>query len=585
MAFTSYKLATIKTDVDITLPTQQNVVNEEALRNKLQSLDLYSVMQKFGLSQEKQQEEIKPQLKTTNVLSVSELPQDEYTFVLYSKEQVRILSKDKQYITDNIKSVLEYLSDKKIVTHKAKELYKQFIISNIKQYDICFDTEIASYLLNPDLKVYNIKELSNQEDEMCGLVTLFSEYKSKLKSTGMEKLFFEIEMPLCEVLADMELTGVKIDKQGVEHFGEKLKAEIDSLVKEIHILADEQFNINSTKELGAILFEKLKLPAKKKTKTGYSTGAEVLEELVGIHPIIELVLKYRQLAKLHSTYVIGLLKVIAEDGRIHSTFNQTETRTGRISSTEPNMQNIPIRTPLGSEMRKFFVAESGYSLIDADYSQIELRLLAHIADDKVMIKAFKDGADIHSTTAAEVFNVETPTQEQRSRAKAINFGIVYGIGAFSLSKDINVSVKEAKEYIEAYLQTYTGVKNYMEQVVKDAEYNGYVTTLYGRRRYLPDINAKNKMLKAFSARVALNAPIQGTAADIIKLAMIKVYKRIKKENLDAKLILQVHDELIIEAPLMQQDYVKKILKEEMENASDIFLVADVNSGENWFLAH
>ncbi|MEG2814482.1 MAG: DNA polymerase, partial [Oscillospiraceae bacterium] len=380
----------------------------------------------------------------------------------------------------------------------------------------------------------------------------------------MLTLFEKIEMPLCEVLADMETEGFAVDVDGLKEFGKTLEIDITAITSQIYLLADEEFNINSPREIGRILFEKLGLPANKKTKTGYSTNADVLVSLEDKHEIVPYIIEYRKLTKLLSTYVTGLQKVVLDDHRVHSTFNQTETRTGRISSTEPNVQNIPIRTKRGSEMRKFFVAREGYTLVDADYSQIELRILAHISKDANMINAFLNGDDIHSITASQVFNcpLSEMTPQIRSRAKAINFGIVYGISAFSLSKDIDVSVDEAKSYIEAYMECYSGVSKYMQETISEVENLGYAKTLYGRRRDLSDINSSNKLVKAFASRVARNMPIQGTAADIIKLAMIRVHNRIKKEQLDARLILQVHDELIVEAPAMQVDAVKKILKEE-----------------------
>ena len=402
------------------------------------------------------------------------------------------------------------------------------------------------------------------------------------------KLLCEIEIPLAEVLADMELCGFAVDKEGIAKYGEWLGGEIDKLQAEIYDLSGESFNINSPKQLGVILFEKLGLPCKKKTKTGYSTNADVLESLRPHHPIIDKILYYRKLAKLKSTYADGLLKVIAADGRIHTSFNQTETRTGRISSLEPNLQNIPIRTELGSRLREYFTAQEGYTLIDADYSQIELRVLAHLANDENMINAFNEGKDIHTITASQVFDMpeNMVTSQMRSRATAVNFGIVYGIGAFSLSQDIGVSVAEAKKYIEGYLQTYSGVREFMKKAVETATEKGYSETIFNRQRPLPELSSSNKMLKSFGERVAMNMPIQGTAADIIKIAMIKVYKRLKAENFKAKLILQVHDELIVEAPKDEAERVKSLLADEMQNAVNlrVKLIADANIGENWLKA-
>ena len=409
-----------------------------------------------------------------------------------------------------------------------------------------------------------------------------------MRERQMEFLYREIELPLCEVLASMEVLGFQVDREGIEGFGRMLDGRIAALKEEIMELAGVPFNFNSTQQLAEVLFNRLGLPHGKKTKSGYSTNAEVLESLRGAHPIIEKILDYRKLQKLSSTYVTGLLKAVQPDGRIHSTFNQTETRTGRISSAEPNVQNIPVRTELGAEMRKFFVAREGWTLIDADYSQIELRILAHISGDRNMIDGFNHGADIHRMTASQVFHVpfdEVPSS-LRSRAKAINFGIVYGISAYSLSQDIGVSVAEAQQYIDHYLATYSGIAAYMKRSVETAREKGYAETLFHRPRYLPDIHASRAQLRAFSERVAMNMPIQGTAADIIKLAMNRVYKRLKEEGYRARLILQVHDELLVEAPLDEAEKVKELVKYEMEHVADyaVKLLSDAHVGENWYLA-
>ena len=382
--------------------------------------------------------------------------------------------------------------------------------------------------------------------------------------------------------------GIEVDRQGIESFNEKITAEIEKLQKRIYELAGVEFNINSPKQLGEILFEHLKIPTKKKTKTGYSTNAEVLEGLADEYEIVRCILEYRTYAKLKSTYCDGLLSKISSDGRIHSSFNQTETRTGRISSTEPNLQNIPVRTELGREMRKFFVAKDGCTFVDADYSQIELRVLADIAGDQNMIDAFNSEVDIHTVTASQVFNmpVETVTPLMRTRAKAVNFGIVYGIGAFSLGKDIGVSRAEADRYIKDYLHHYSGVDGYMKKIVEKAKADGFVSTIFGRRRYLPELSSSNGMLRAFGERVARNMPIQGTAADIIKIAMIRVYNRLKDENMQSKLLLQVHDELIVEAPEAEAEKACRIVKEEMENAClmKVKLESDAHISRTWFEA-
>lgn len=391
---------------------------------------------------------------------------------------------------------------------------------------------------------------------------------------------------MCEVLCDMESAGFLVDRNALSEFGQTLHKDMEALEQQIYDLADESFNINSPKQLGVILFERLMLPAPKKTKTGWSTSADVLEKLRGKHPIIELILKYRQLSKLYSTYAQGLIRFIGHDGRIHTTFQMTVTATGRLSSTEPNLQNIPIRRELGGEIRKMFVASPGRILVDADYSQIELRLLAHISQDATMIDAFKSDMDIHTVTASQVFNTtpEEVTSIQRSRAKAVNFGIVYGISKFSLAQDIGVTVAEAGQYMDNYLSKYHGVREYMSYIIDKAKADGFVSTLHGRRRFLPELYSTNRNVRQFGERVALNMPIQGTAADIMKLAMINVWKRLKAEKLDAKLILQVHDELIVECIEAEADKVAAVLKEEMENAITISvpLTVDVNYGKSWY---
>lgn len=480
-----------------------------------------------------------------------------------------------------------------------KEVCKRF--ENVE--GVSFDTLLAGYLCNPSSSDYSLSRLAaeysvnipkldgetndNINDALM-LHAVNTALYEMLSKNGEIKLLEEIEVPLARVLASMEKEGFLADCEGLKQKGEEFSLRIAEIEKEIFTLAGCEFNINSPKQLGEILFVKLGLPAKKKTKSGYSTNADVLESLRYDFPIVELVLQYRQLAKLKSTYCDGLLSAVAEDGRIHSTFNQTEARTGRISSLEPNLQNIPVRTEEGRQLRKFFIAKEGYALCDADYSQIELRVLASIAEDKQMIDAFNSGVDIHTLTASEVFDipVDMVLPVMRSRAKAVNFGIVYGIGAFSLAKDIGVSRAEADRYIKGYLATYPDVASYMDKVIEKAKRDGFVTTAFGRRRYLPELSSSNGMLRAFGERVARNAPIQGTAADIIKIAMIKVYERLLKELPSAKLILQVHDELIVECKKEDCELASKILKEEMESAAElkVKLSVDANCGENWLEA-
>lgn len=461
-----------------------------------------------------------------------------------------------------------------------------------------FDTTLAAYLADPDSNDYSMSRLCTQygvpegnsiQEKSITVAALNDILYDNIHQTGSATVLTDIEIPLATVLVAMEREGVKLDIDGIKAFGEEISEKAEKISREIYEYAGYEFNIGSPKQLGSVLFEKLKLSSAKKTKTGYSTNAEVLESLMDKHPIIPLITEYRALTKLQNTYVTGLLKVVGEDGRVHSTFKQTETRTGRISSAEPNIQNIPVRTPLGREMRRFFTAKDGYLLVDADYSQIELRVLAHISGDEIMKKAFLDGVDIHTVTASQVFNqpIEWVTPDLRSKAKAVNFGIVYGIGAFSLSKDIGASMTKASEYIRAYLSKYSGIAHYMDKTVAKARHDGYVETMFGRRRYIKELAAKNKNLQSFGERVAKNTPIQGTAADIIKIAMIRVYNRLRESKLDAKLILQVHDELIVEAKEDCADKAAALLKEEMENAVKLTvpMTVDVNIGKTWYDTH
>jgi DNA polymerase-1 len=495
----------------------------------------------------------------------------------------------------------KFLFDKSIekYTFNVKALYAFFYKYrlDIEINGIAGDAMLAAYIVNPSSE-YSLKRIT---EEYAGHITsegdgtavytaylqaAFENLDKIIDERGQRELLGSIELPLSKVLASMECEGFLVDAQGIREFGDRLTGKIDTLTSEIFGETGYEFNLNSPKQLGEALFEKLGLPAKKKTKSGYSTNAEVLESLAADFPVVSKILEYRTLTKLKSTYCDGLLKAIGEDGRIHSTLNQTETRTGRISSAEPNLQNIPVRSPLGREMRKFFTAKDGCVLVDADYSQIELRVLAHMANDKNMIAAFNDGEDIHAITASQVFDMPLMmvTPLMRSRAKAVNFGIVYGIGAFSLSKDIGVSVGEARKYIEDYLNNFSGVRDYMKSVVEGAKENGYVESVYKRRRYLPEISASNAMVRAAGERMAMNMPIQGTAADIIKIAMIRVYDALEKLGLKAKLILQVHDELIVEAPAEEADTVASLLKREMENAVKmrVAMLADVGTGKTWY---
>ena len=482
----------------------------------------------------------------------------------------------------------------KKVSHNLKNLMGLLLAEGLETEGFVFDTALAAYLLEATESDYSLPRISvryagRELDGAEAVYQLFKPLDEKLKELGMEKLYYSIELPLCLVLAEMEKTGFFVDRKALFDFGESLNSGIAALQESIWREAGHAFNINSPKQLGEVLFDELMLPSGKKTKTGWSTNADVLEKLRGKHPIVDQVLEYRMLTKLKSTYADGLLKVISPDGRIHTNFQMTVTATGRLSSTEPNLQNIPVRKQLGAQIRKMFVASPGMCLVDADYSQIELRLLAHISGDETMRDAFLSGEDFHAVTASNVFNVplEEVTPMLRSRAKAVNFGIVYGISAYSLAQDIGVWPSEAKAYMDAYLEKYHGVRDYMKSIVEQAREDGYVSTLYGRRRSLPELKSSNYNTRAFGERVALNMPVQGTAADIIKLAMVNVDKRLKEEKLRAKLLLQVHDELIVECPEDEAERVREILKTEMEHTADLTvpLTVDAHIGHSWAEAH
>lgn len=584
---------------------------EKAVRY-MAKLELFSLIDKLNLRDEATTTEtVEEKTEEFEVLALDENTlkeinsQKEIYFTFDEAVQVAISYKGNVYTTDNTEYINSIFENSKIekYTDNSKKIFAYCHKNNINIENVKGDIILSAYLLNPSASNYDLQRLceeynftlpkcKNNEDSnytyISLLPNLFEKVNSLIKANGQEMLLNEVEIPLAKVLAFMENTGVEADAKGIKEFGDMLAVQIDSLQAEIYQSVGEEFNINSPKQLGVALFETLGLPCKKKTKSGYSTNAEVLEGLYNAHPVVPMVLQYRTLAKLKSTYCDGLLKVIDEDGRIRSNFNQTETRTGRISSTEPNLQNIPVRTDLGREMRKFFKAKEGYVFVDADYSQIELRVLAHISGDKNMIDAFKNNTDIHTVTASQVFNmpIDMVTPIMRSRAKAVNFGIVYGIGAYSLAKDIGVTNKEAKQYIDSYLAHYSGVDEYMKNVVEKAKKDGYVETMYGRRRYLPELSTGNHMTRAFGERVARNMPIQGTAADIIKIAMVRVFERLKKENLHSRLILQIHDELIVEAPQDEAMRVAMLLQEEMENAVSLSvpLVADAAVGKTWYEA-
>lgn len=505
--------------------------------------------------------------------------------------------------------VRSLLSDDSIAksTHDVKHVFGAAARAGLPLSGDWFDTMLAGYLQNPLASSYEPVRLCGElglaapalpdipdaalaacARDAAAVRLIRPNLSEQLEQNGQHKLFYEVEIPLARVLADMETVGFRVDSDGIRAYGQTLNARLDEIRKSIYGQVGYEFNLNSTKQLGEALFVKLGLPPKKKTKTGFSTNVEVLEALKGYHPVIGLLLEYRQLSKLKSTYTEGLLKVVGPDGRIHSSFNQVETRTGRISSTEPNLQNIPIRSDAGRELRKFFIPADGMTLIDADYSQIELRVLAHIADDTAMQDAFNRNEDIHTLTASQVFKMppELITPLLRRRAKAVNFGIVYGISAFSLAQDIGVSVREADSYIKSYLETFSGVRRYMKETIDEARGRGYVETLLGRRRSLPELKSSNFNIRSAGERIALNTPIQGTAADIIKIAMVRVHDRLLHEGLRARLILQVHDELIVESPFEEAERVKTIVCGEMEGAMHlkVKLLADVHSGASWYAA-
>lgn len=474
----------------------------------------------------------------------------------------------------------------------------------IRKPENCFDVSVAAYLLNPLKNNYTwedvarehldlmIDEKADQEIKAC--YEAYTNYASvevlrrKLADTKMDTLFREIEMPLVFTLFDMEQNGIRVEAEALKQYGNQLAGKIGDLEKEIYEEAGETFNINSPKQLGVVLFENMKLPGGRKTKTGYSTAADVLEKLAPEHPVVAKILEYRQYTKLKSTYADGLANYIQDDGRIHGKFNQTITATGRISSTEPNLQNIPVRMELGRLIRKVFIPEDGYRFVDADYSQIELRVLAHCSGDEHLIRAYKEQSDIHRITASQVFHIpfDEVTPQQRRNAKAVNFGIVYGISSFGLSQDLSITRKEAAKYIDDYFATYPGIKTFLDHAVTHAKEEGYVVTLFGRRRPVPELSSSNFMQRSFGERVAMNSPIQGAAADIIKIAMIRVNQKLKKQKMKSRLVLQVHDELLIEAYEPELEAVQKILKEEMEHAAKLKvpLEIDMHTGVNWYEA-
>ena len=626
MAFMSKELATINRNTPIEFNAEECVFdgfeNNGELYEILKRLELNSIIKKLDLSggdNVKENEDIfkdfsyqvgdKNMISGDKVTVVLDFDGDNISSAAVGAGNNAVVLNEQ----DDIKELLEDDSIAKVMFDVKEAIVK--LNGRIDIKNISDDTAIAAYLVDPAKNEYTIEKLASEyfgtviekpEVKQLSLLddveTDRSEYLAKcavalgvlndrigdrIKENGQEKLYQEVELPLVTVLAHLEINGFLVDDNQLKEFADKLGEKIDALTNEIYMLAGEEFNINSPKQLGVILFEKLELKPVKKTKTGYATNADVLEKLRDKHPIVNFIMEYRQLAKLKSTYCDGLTAVVNPNThRIHSVFTQTVTVTGRLSSTEPNLQNIPTRTELGREIRKMFVAKEGYVLVDADYSQIELRVLAHIANDETMINAFRNNEDIHAVTASQVLGIplEDVTKEQRSSAKAVNFGIVYGIGEFSLAQDLHISVKEAKAYIESYLEKYHGVRNYMESIKEQAKKDGYVKTMLNRIRYIPELKSPNYNIRQFGERVALNTPIQGTAADIIKLAMVRVDNRLINEGLKSKLILQVHDELIVEAHKDEVDKVKQILSEEMQNAMklNVPLKVDMSTGHSWY---
>lgn len=626
MAFMSKELATINRNTPIEFNAEECVFdgfeNNGELYEILKRLELNSIIKKLDLSggdNVKENEDIfkdfsyqvgdKDMISGDKVTVVLDFDGDNISSAAVGAGNNAVVLNEQ----DDIKELLEDDSIAKVMFDVKEAIVK--LNGRIDIKNISDDTAIAAYLVDPAKNEYTIEKLASEyfgtviekpEVKQLSLLddveTDRSEYLAKcavalgvlnerigdkIKENGQEKLYQEVELPLVTVLAHLEINGFLVDDNQLKKFADKLGEKIDALTNEIYMLAGEEFNINSPKQLGVILFEKLELKPVKKTKTGYATNADVLEKLRDKHPIVNFIMEYRQLAKLKSTYCDGLTAVVNPNThRIHSVFTQTVTVTGRLSSTEPNLQNIPTRTELGREIRKMFVAKDGYVLVDADYSQIELRVLAHIANDETMINAFRNNEDIHAVTASQVLDIplEDVTKEQRSSAKAVNFGIVYGIGEFSLAQDLHISVKEAKAYIESYLEKYHGVRNYMESIKEQAKKDGYVKTMLNRIRYIPELKSPNYNIRQFGERVALNTPIQGTAADIIKLAMVRVDNRLINEGLKSKLILQVHDELIVEAHKDEVDKVKQILSEEMQGAMELNvpLKVDMSTGHSWY---
>ncbi len=604
-AYLSYDLATIRKNAPIDFTPMDAIIqpyNRSELYKLFVQLEFVKLIDKYGL-RGAEAEAVKPVASFEKLPQCTELPEQCHKYALYIAPDGSIgFAWERGVCTVTPMEAMfvsGLLADGYCICHDAKGLHHQLDMLGLPFGKVIFDTALAAYDLNPSQSDYPVSKLAtnylgitvdDNDASACAeaIWYLAPVLEKALENDGMGSLYNDIELPLCDVLYRMETAGIAIDKNQLAQFGTMLSARIADCEQLIFCYSGEPFNINSTKQLGELLFDKLGLPPIKKTKTGYSTNAEVLEKLRDKHPIIPAIMDYRMLTKLNSTYAEGLLKVIDEDGRIRTTFQNMVTATGRLSSTEPNLQNIPVRNDLGAEIRKMFIPKPGYVLVDADYSQIELRVLAHIAQDSVMQEAFISGVDIHTATASQVFDVapEEVTALQRRHAKAVNFGIVYGISEFSLSEDIGVSRYEAKRYIDSYLENYQGVHSFMENVVEDARNSGYTTTLYGRRRYIPELKNSNYNLRQAGERIALNAPIQGTAADIMKLAMLRVDAALREQFPEAKLLLQVHDELIVECPEEIAREVSALVSREMEAVAELKvpLIAEAKWGKSWFEA-
>ena len=605
-AYLSYDLATIRTNAPIDFEPKDAIIhplNRLELYQLFTRLEFVRLIDKYGL-RGAEQEAQKVETKVVSLPRVSQLPQSGEGYALYIAPDGSIGVAWHEGVCVVTPMEAQYLDlfltqSGNAICHDLKTTLHRLDNMNLPHADFVFDTALAAYDLNPSQTDYPVSKLAinflgvsvdDTDAAACAeaLYNLRPTLDAELERQEMKKLYYELELPLCPVLYRMEKAGVAIDRQQLEQFGVMLAERIVACEKLIFSYSAEPFNINSTRQLGELLFEKLGLPPVKKTKTGYSTNADVLEKLKSKHPVIPAIMDYRMLTKLKSTYADGLVKVIGDDGRIHTTFQNLVTATGRLSSTEPNLQNIPVRTDLGAEIRKMFIPKPGYVLVDADYSQIELRVLAHIAEDLTMQEAFASGMDIHTVTASQVFGVapEDVTALQRRHAKAVNFGIVYGISEFSLAEDIGVSRYEAKDYIDNYLANYRGVRSYMKQVVADAREKGYTETMYGRRRYIPELKSSNFNIRQGAERIALNTPIQGTAADLIKMAMICVDSALSQKYPQARLLLQVHDELIVECPEEIADAVAELVSRQMQQVAQLRvpLLAEAKWGKSWYEA-